>query len=243
VVPTTHPGLEEPKGADEVDLRTQLKMASHFHKRSHLFALGAAPTSLTRTTWGATFGRSARILGWQGQHHVDSDSGPRRLSICQASSSPTFSPRNHLLRYASNNNAFCFRRGGPDLEPASAWGPWQREAPAIASLHLHFPNPRGQDWSTVPHRPYFWGIWQWALNNRQRKTCCVRPASATSSSPVSAFPRRAMTSRHSCLWRICPVGPKSVRRRARSILSGAPPTMMPSTTSSAPARRGHRVQI
>jgi hypothetical protein len=53
--------------------------------------------------------------------------------------------------------------------PPSAWAVAKRDAPAIAADTWHFPNPKGKMGRLIPHRPYFWGIWQWAQNKSAAK--------------------------------------------------------------------------
>ena len=53
--------------------------------------------------------------------------------------------------------------------PPSAWAVAKRDAPKVAADCWTFPNPSGSKGRLVPHRPYFWGIWQFAQNKSAAK--------------------------------------------------------------------------
>ena len=81
-----------------------------------------------------------------------------------SASSPTCPANTVSYDDASNNKAFVAGSAALIWNPPSAWAVAKRDAPAIAADTWHFPNPRGKMGRLVPHRPYFWGIWQWAQN-------------------------------------------------------------------------------
>jgi hypothetical protein len=160
---------------------------------------GANSTDANQT-WGAF----ARVLcasrGRRGQHHRRSDP-VREVLITPSASSPTC--RETIAYDDASNNEPCPARP-PDLEPAQC--PLRpRDAPAIAAT-WHFPNP-SRRWVDLPHRPYFWGIWQWAQNKSAARD--LLPVSQRDVVTNSAFRRRAMTSHHFCRWRIAGVADRA----------------------------------
>ena len=70
---------------------------------------------------------------------------------------------------ASNNRALISGKAALIWNPPSAWAVAKRDAPHIAEDCWHFPTPRGVKGRLVPHRPYFWGIWQFAQNKSAGK--------------------------------------------------------------------------
>jgi hypothetical protein len=153
------------KGAAEWTYEKQLKMAEQCHKAGHLFAFGCGANSTdANQTWGATFGAfGAHLVDAKGNVTVDSD--PVREVLDYVKRFVPYLPR-ETIAYddASNNKAFVAGSAALIWNPPSAWAVAKRDAPAIAADTWHFPNPRGKMGRLVPHRPYFWGIWQWAQN-------------------------------------------------------------------------------
>ena len=158
------------KGAAEWTYEKQLKMAEQCHKAGHLFALGCGANSTdANQTWGATFGAfGAHLVDGKGNITVDSD--PVREVLDYVKRFVPYLPR-ETIAYddASNNKAFVSGSAALIWNPPSAWAVAKRDAPAIAADTWHFPNPRGKAGRLVPHRPYFWGIWQWAQNKSAAK--------------------------------------------------------------------------
>jgi hypothetical protein len=152
-------------GAAEWTYEKQLKMAEQCHKAGHLFALGCGANSTdANQTWGATFGAfGAHLVDGKGNITVDSD--PVREVLEYVKRFVPYLPR-ETISYddASNNKAYVAGSAALIWNPPSAWAVAKRDAPAIAADTWHFPNPRGKMGRLVPHRPYFWGIWQWAQN-------------------------------------------------------------------------------
>jgi ABC-type glycerol-3-phosphate transport system substrate-binding protein len=158
------------KGAAEWTYEKQLKMAEQCHKAGHLFALGCGANSTdANQTWGATFGAfGAHLVDRKGNITVDSD--PVREVLDYVKRFVPYLPR-ETIAYddASNNKAFVSGSAALIWNPPSAWAVAKRDAPAIAADTWHFPNPKGKAGRLVPHRPYFWGIWQWAQNKSAAK--------------------------------------------------------------------------
>ena len=158
------------KGADEWTYEKQLKMAEQCHKAGHVFALGCGANSTdANQTWGATFGAfGAHLVDVKGNVTVDSD--PVREVLDYAKRFVPYLPR-ETIAYddASNNKAYVAGSAALIWNPPSAWAVAKRDAPAIAADTWHFPNPKGKMGRLVPHRPYFWGIWQWARNQPAAK--------------------------------------------------------------------------
>ena len=158
------------KGAAEWTYEKQLKMAEQCHKAGSLFALGCGSNSTdANQTWGATFGAfGAHLVDGKGNITVDSD--PVREVLDYVKRFVPYLPR-ETISYddASNNKAYVAGSAALIWNPPSAWAVAKRDAPAIAADTWHFPNPAGKMGRLVPHRPYFWGIWQWAQNKPAAK--------------------------------------------------------------------------
>jgi ABC-type glycerol-3-phosphate transport system substrate-binding protein len=135
-----------------------------------VFALGCGPNSTdANQTWGATFGAfGAHLMDAKGNITVDSD--PVREALDYVKRFVPFLPPNSIsYDDASNNKAFISGSAALIWNPPSAWAVAKRDAPAIAADTWHFPTPRGKAGRLVPHRPFFWGIWQWSQNKPAAK--------------------------------------------------------------------------
>src|SRR6478752_6978616 len=158
------------KGAAEWTYDKQLAMAEQCHKAGHVFALGCGANSTdANQTWGATFGAfGAHLVDGKGNVTVDSD--PVREALDYVKRFVPFLPPNSIsYDDASNNKAFVSGSAALIWNPPSAWAVAKRDAPAIAADTWHFPTPKGKAGRLVPHRPYFWGIWQWSQNKPAAK--------------------------------------------------------------------------
>jgi ABC-type glycerol-3-phosphate transport system substrate-binding protein len=158
------------KGAAEWTYDKQLAMAEQCHKAGYVFALGCGGNSTdANQTWGATFGAfGAHLVDAKGNITVDSD--PVREALDYVKRFVPFLPPNSVsYDDASNNKAFVSGSAALIWNPPSAWAVAKRDAPAIAADTWHFPTPRGKAGRLVPHRPYFWGIWQWSKNKQAAK--------------------------------------------------------------------------
>jgi len=148
----------------------QLKMAELCHKAGHPFALGCGSNSTdANQTWGATFGAfGAHLVDAKGNITVDSD--PVKEVLDYVGRLVPYLPR-ETISYddAANNRAFVSGSAALIWNPPSAWAVAKRDEPAIAADSWTFPNPKGKMGRLVPHRPYFWGIWQWAQNKPAAK--------------------------------------------------------------------------
>ena len=81
--------------------------------------------------------------------------------------------------------------------PPSAWAVAKRDAPQVAEDCWTFPNPRGPKGRMVPHRPYFWGIWNFARTNERRQGHSSLYLSQREQVEGWPKPSPAMTSRRS----------------------------------------------
>jgi len=101
---------------------------------------------------------------------------------------------------------------------------------------LDLPNPKGIKGRLVPHRPYFWGIWQFAQNKSAAKDLieflCQREQMEALTTAVSGYdiPPYLSMSNFKVWAEVEP--PKA---RFTTIRSG--PGTMPSTTSPVPLAR------
>ncbi|NKC32533.1 ABC transporter substrate-binding protein [Falsiroseomonas selenitidurans] len=70
---------------------------------------------------------------------------------------------------ATNNRALISGRSALIFNPPSAWAVAKRDAPDVASQVWHFPSPMGPASHTVPHLPYFFGLWSFSRAKSQAK--------------------------------------------------------------------------
>jgi len=158
------------KGAENWTYETQLKLAEQCHKAGMTFALGCGSNSTdANQTWGATFGAfGADLVDAKGNIVVDSD--PVREVLDYVKRFVPFLPSTTIsFDDASNNKALIAGKSALIWNPPSAWAVAKRDAPEIAADLWHFPNPKGKKGRLVPHRPYFWGIWQWSQQKQAAK--------------------------------------------------------------------------
>ena len=158
-----------PDAAKDWTYDTQLKAAEACAKAGVPFALGCGNTTDSRQTWGATFGAfDAHLLDAKGNIIVDNDNVRKVLEY--ARKLLPFLPSD-TVSYddASNNRALISGKSALIWNPPSAWAVAKRDAPPVAQDCWTFPNPRGPAGRMVPHRPYFWGIWQFAQNKSAAK--------------------------------------------------------------------------
>jgi len=147
----------------------QLRIAEACFKAGHGFGLGTGATTDSCQTWGATFGAfGADLIDAKGNPTVDSDNVRKVLEY--AKKLIPFLPAD-TVSYddASNNRALISGKAAMIWNPPSAWAVAKRDAPQVAGDCWIFPNPRGAKGRMVPHRPYFWGIWQFAQNKSAAK--------------------------------------------------------------------------
>jgi len=131
--------------------------------------MGCGATTDSVQTWGATFGAfGADLVDPEGNIVVDSDNVRQVLEY--AKKMLQFLPAD-TVSYddASNNRALISGKSAMIWNPPSAWAVAKRDAPDVAADCWTFPNPRGPKGRLVPHRPYFWGIWDFAQNKNAAK--------------------------------------------------------------------------
>ena len=144
---------------------TQLKMAEAMFKAGYPIGFGCGQNSTdANQTWGATFGAfGADLVNAKGEIIIDSDNVMMAMEYCQKM--VKFMP-SEAVQWddASNNRALISGKAALIWNPPSAWAVAKRDAPQVAEDCWTFPNPRGPQGRLVPHRPYFWGIWNFASN-------------------------------------------------------------------------------
>jgi ABC-type glycerol-3-phosphate transport system substrate-binding protein len=158
------------EGAANWTYDKQLKLAELCHKAGQTFALGCGSNSTdANQTWGATFGAfGADLVDAKGNITVDSD--PVREVLDYVKRFVPYLPAATIsFDDASNNKVLVSGKSALIWNPPSAWAVAKRDAPEIAADLWHFPNPKGKKGRLVPHRPYFWGIWQWSKNQQAAK--------------------------------------------------------------------------
>jgi ABC-type glycerol-3-phosphate transport system substrate-binding protein len=152
-----------PEASKDWTYETQLKAAEACHKAGFTFALGCGSGSTdARQTWGATFGAfGANLLDAKGNITVDTDTVREAMDYCKRLI--PFMPAD-TVQYddASNNRALISGKSALIWNPPSAWAVAKRDAPQVAEDCWTFSNPRGPKGRMVPHRPYFWGIWNFS---------------------------------------------------------------------------------
>jgi ABC-type glycerol-3-phosphate transport system substrate-binding protein len=152
-----------PAASKDWTYETQLKAAEACHKAGFTFGLGCGAGSTdARQTWGATFGAfGADLLDAKGNITVDSDTVREAMDYCKRLI--PFMPAD-TVQYddASNNRALISGKSALIWNPPSAWAVAKRDAPQVAEDCWTFSNPRGPKGRMVPHRPYFWGIWNFS---------------------------------------------------------------------------------
>lgn len=158
------------EGVDDWTYEKQLQMAEACFKAGHPFALGCGSNSTdANQTWGATFGAfGAHLVDKDGNVTVDSD--PVKEVLDYVGRLVPFLPA-ETISYddGANNRALISGSASLIWNPPSAWAVAKRDKPEIAADCWTFPNPKGKMGRLVPHRPYFWGIWQWAQNKDAAK--------------------------------------------------------------------------
>ena len=180
-------GESTPDAAKDWTYDTQLKAAEACHKAGFTFGLGCGSGSTdARQTWGATFGAfGADLIDAKGNPTVDSDNVKMALEYCQKLIA--FMPAD-TVQYddASNNRALISGKSAMIWNPPSAWAVAKRDAPDIAADCWTFPNPKGPKGRLVPHRPYFWGIWNFAQNVPAAKDLLLHLAQREQVEPMGA---------------------------------------------------------
>jgi ABC-type glycerol-3-phosphate transport system substrate-binding protein len=156
-----HPST--PEASKDWTYETQLKAAEACHKAGFTFGLGCGSGSTdARQTWGATFGAfGAHLLDAKGNITVNTDTVREAMDYCKRLI--PFMPAD-TVQYddASNNRALISGKSALIWNPPSAWAVAKRDAPQVAEDCWTFSNPRGPKGRMVPHRPYFWGIWNFS---------------------------------------------------------------------------------
>jgi ABC-type glycerol-3-phosphate transport system substrate-binding protein len=153
-----------PDAAKDWTYDKQLKIAELCKKAGFEFGMGCGGTTDSCQTWGGTFGAfGADLIDAKGNIIVDSDNV--RHAMEYAKSMVPFLPAD-TISYddASNNRALISGKSAYIWNPPSAWAVAKRDAPQVAEDCWTFPNPLGPKGRMVPHRPYFWGIWNFSQN-------------------------------------------------------------------------------
>jgi ABC-type glycerol-3-phosphate transport system substrate-binding protein len=157
-------------GATEWTYEKQIEIAKACHAAGHPVSLGCGSNSTdANQTWGATFGAfGAHLMDAKGNITADSDAMKECLDYV-ARLIP-YLPR-ETISYddGANNRALISGAASMIWNPPSAYAVAKRDKPEIAADLWHFPNPKGKMGRLVPHRPYLWGVWQWAKNQSAAK--------------------------------------------------------------------------
>ena len=143
----------------------QLKMAEDMFKNGMPIGFGCGQNSTdANQTWGATFGAfGADLVDAKGNIVIESDNVKMAMEYAQRM--VKFMPSDAVSwDDASNNRALISGKAALIWNPPSAWAVAKRDAPNVAADCWTFPNPRGPKGRLVPHRPYFWGVWNFAQN-------------------------------------------------------------------------------
>lgn len=158
------------KGVDDWTYEKQLEMAKKCNEAGHPFALGCGSNSTdANQTWGATFGAfDAHLMDKDGNITVNSEPVKECLDYVARLVS-VLPPEQISYDDAANNRALISGAASLIWNPPSAWAVAKRDKPEIAADCWTFPNPKGKTGRLVPHRPYFWGIWEWAQNQAAAK--------------------------------------------------------------------------
>ena len=159
-----------PETAAEWTYDMQLKVAESCFKAGFPIGFGCGSGSTdANQTWGATFGAfGADLVDAKGNITTDSDNVMAAMEYCKKMTQ--FMPADTVSwDDASNNRALISGKTALIWNPPSAWAVAKRDAPQVAADCWTFPNPRGPKGRLVPHRPYFWGIWQFAQNKSAAK--------------------------------------------------------------------------
>ncbi len=159
----------KPGHADAWTYDEQLRAAEACFKAGKPFALGCGGTTDSIQTWGATFGAyGADLVDAKGKIIVDNDNVRAALEYAKKIL-PFLPPSIASYDNASNNRAYISNNSALIWNPPSAWAVAKRDAPAVAADTWTFPNPKGPKGRLIPHRPYFWGIWQFSQNQSGAK--------------------------------------------------------------------------
>jgi hypothetical protein len=157
-------------GAEEWTYAKMLEIAKACHAKGQPVALGCGSNSTdANQTWGATFGAfGAHLTDADGNVTVNTDPVKEVLEYCKELAQ--YLP-DSTISYddAANNRALISDQASMIWNPPSAYAVAKRDKPEIAADCWHFPNPKGKMGRLVPHRPYMWGIWEWANNKPAAK--------------------------------------------------------------------------
>lgn len=156
--------------SEEWTYEKMLEIAKACHEGGQPLALGCGSNSTdANQTWGATFGAfGAELTDSDGNPTVDSD--PVHEVLDYVSRMIPYLPREQIsYDDGANNRALISGQASMIWNPPSAYAVAKRDKPEIAADCWHFPNPKGKMGRLVPHRPYMWGIWQWANNQSAAK--------------------------------------------------------------------------
>jgi ABC-type glycerol-3-phosphate transport system substrate-binding protein len=165
-----YPAREAPASASDAwTYDMQLKIAQACHKAGVPVALGCGSTTDSIQTWGATFGAfGADLVDAKGKIVIDSDNVRAALEYAKKMA-PLMPPDAASYDNASNNRALISGKSALIWNPPSAWAVALRDAPELAKDMWTFPNPKGPKGRMVPHRPYFWGVWNFSRNQSAAK--------------------------------------------------------------------------
>ena len=160
-----------PEASKDWTYAKQLEVAELFQKAGYPVGFGcrAGDSTDALQTWGATFGAfGADLVNAKGEITVDTDNVMAAMEYV-LKLTKFMPPDAAQWDDASNNRALISGKSPYIWNPPSAWAVAKRDAPEVAADCWHFPQPRGPVGRLVPHRPYFWGLWQFAQNKSAAK--------------------------------------------------------------------------
>ena len=176
-----------PEASKDWTYETQLKAAEACHKAGFAFGLGCGSGSTdARQTWGATFGAfGGDLIDAKGNITVDSPGVMAAMEYCKRLI--PFLPAD-TVQYddASNNRALISGKSALIWNPPSAWAVAKRDAPQVAADCWTFSNPRGPKGRLVPHRPYFWGVWNFSKATSAAKDLLLHLSQREQVEPMGA---------------------------------------------------------
>ena len=157
-------------GAEDWTWETFLKAAAACNRAGHPFALPAGTFS-DATDWiGAMFaGFGAHLVDARGTITVRGNDRVRQALDYAVRLFQHIPQEMFAADDATNNRALISGRSALIFNPPSAWAVAKRDAPQVAEQVWHFPSPAGPVAHTVPHLPFFWGVWRFAKNKPAAK--------------------------------------------------------------------------
>ena len=199
-----------------------LKAAEACHKGGNPFGIGLGTPEDNVDTAGAIFQSfGAALVDAKGKITVKSDPVRKALEyyIKLAQWLPPDAP---AWDNASNNKYLVSGKGSLIMNPPSAWAVAKRDAPQVAEQCWTHGMPAGPAGRYAPFLPYFWGIWNFGKNKTRGQGPAAVPVAALVGREDGGCQRRLRPAVVREAHRLSRSGPRSARRRARSITIPTP---------------------